>query len=583
MKRMHWLLPGLILVLVLLGWWEGTPTAQAGVITVCPTGCDYDTIQGAVNAAAPSTTIQIFSATYTETVIITKTLTLEGVGQPQPVVSGNDVGRPFTILGSVAVTMTNMTVTRGRTPLEPDGTARGGGVYSQGELFLDTVTIRHNQAIGRDGVDPGEPGAVAYGGGLYVDCHHENSVCYQVQLQNVSVISNTVRGGKGGYGAVGGDAYGGGLAYPCQGVGVFCGNAAALHLIRVEVGENNAYGGDSGSSGGYPASEPGAGFGGGIFTNAIPYIEGSYIHHNKALKDTYIPSSGNDITESMGGGIYILALSEPGREGRIAYSTIAHNQTVVGGGIFLQSSGIKISNSTVSNNLAVCGGGVYDWSFEDTFFDYVTIIENTATITENPVTIPSNSPYSALCPIAFGGGIVAFTPGGVRGYPNLKSSIVASNEALNHEAPDCSAHIKSRGFNFISDTTDCFIYGNLNGNLVNQPIVLRPLQDNGGLTPTHALLAGSVAIDAAAPADCPATDQRNFARWVDGNGDGIARCDMGAYEYGGAPTDVGLVGTIRGRSASISPLLLSLLALTLLFYRLRGRTTNHVPYHDPKS
>jgi hypothetical protein len=51
------------------------------------------------------------------------------------------------------------------------------------------------------------------------------------------------------------------------------------------------------------------------------------------------------------------------------------------------------------------------------------------------------------------------------------------------------------------------------------------LQNNGGETQTHALLFGSLAIDAGNTVGCPATDQRGVAR-PQGNG-----CDMGAFEY----------------------------------------------------
>jgi hypothetical protein len=47
------------------------------------------------------------------------------------------------------------------------------------------------------------------------------------------------------------------------------------------------------------------------------------------------------------------------------------------------------------------------------------------------------------------------------------------------------------------------------------------------MTPT----SGSPAIDAGDNAACPATDYRGIARPVDGNGDGNAVCDMGAYEW----------------------------------------------------
>ena len=54
--------------------------------------------------------------------------------------------------------------------------------------------------------------------------------------------------------------------------------------------------------------------------------------------------------------------------------------------------------------------------------------------------------------------------------------------------------------------------------------LLGPLADNGGPTLTHALLAGSPAIDAADAAACPATDQRGVVRPRD------AGCDVGAFE-----------------------------------------------------
>jgi len=59
--------------------------------------------------------------------------------------------------------------------------------------------------------------------------------------------------------------------------------------------------------------------------------------------------------------------------------------------------------------------------------------------------------------------------------------------------------------------------------------VLYPLALNNWVTPTFALRRLSPAADAAVGA-CPSTDQRRVTRPRDGNGDGVALCDLGAYE-----------------------------------------------------
>lgn len=59
---------------------------------------------------------------------------------------------------------------------------------------------------------------------------------------------------------------------------------------------------------------------------------------------------------------------------------------------------------------------------------------------------------------------------------------------------------------------------------------LGPLQDNGGGRPTHAPLQGSPLVDTDG-GTCPAVDARNVARPVDGNGDGVPTCDVGAVEF----------------------------------------------------
>ena len=94
----------------------------------------------------------------------------------------------------------------------------------------------------------------------------------------------------------------------------------------------------------------------------------------------------------------------------------------------------------------------------------------------------------------------------------------------------------SKGHNLIGDPNSgiwVLGFGDLLGS-AQDPLDARlgPLANNGGPTRTHALLAGSPAIDRGDGAGAPATDQRGpgFPRRKDGNGDGRAAVDIGAFE-----------------------------------------------------
>jgi cysteine-rich repeat protein len=129
----------------------------------------------------------------------------------------------------------------------------------------------------------------------------------------------------------------------------------------------------------------------------------------------------------------------------------------------------------------------------------------------------------------------------------LKHSILAKNSGL---APDCAGGggLISQGYNILGDDSGCS-FVQANDDHVGQSATpldpkIDPLASNGGLTKTHALQTGSIALEGGDLAGCTyegetgnslalVDDQRGLARPWDSDADGTSRCDIGAYEKGG--------------------------------------------------
>jgi len=298
------------------------------------------------------------------------------------------------------------------------------------------------------------------------------------------------------------------------GPGVFAINVSGNHQSRVFEVQGKI----TASISGLAISDGSATDGGGIFNDG-------------SLTLTNVVLSGNTATGNGG------AISNQGGLS-IDMSTLSGNSAGNGGGIFNAGGGVTITNSTLSGNTASPtgtggGGGIFNAGVSGT----VTILNSTlsgnsvtggtgggifnggGTVNVSFATLANNSANA-------GGGIYS-----TAGTANFKNSIVANSPS----GGDCAGPgtINASGVNFTTNGT-CPGFTQVTSAQLN----LGPLADNGGPTQTHALLPGSVAIDAApdctdlngtpgksVPKDVVETDQRGVSR-----PQGKA-CDVGSFEF----------------------------------------------------
>ena len=171
----------------------------------------------------------------------------------------------------------------------------------------------------------------------------------------------------------------------------------------------------------------------------------------------------------------------------------------------------------------------------------ITVSGGTARLTN--VTLARNT-YAAdplLAPAVRSSGGLAVLAGTV----TIANTVVSGNTddtAATTAARDCTGPVTSRGYNLFLPRAGC-ASTRATGDLTGRDPRLGPLADNGGRTPTLLPSAvsplvdhGSPALPGSAAADaCTTGDERGVHRAADGDGDGTARCDIGAVERRAAP------------------------------------------------
>ncbi len=268
--------------------------------------------------------------------------------------------------------------------------------------------------------------------------------------------------------------------------------------------------------------------GGGVYNNGVLEVSrctftgdqshngtGGAIYNNQGsvtVSDSTFDANTSVSIVGYGGAVY----NATGGTFTIERSLFSGNSAYFGGAAYNVGGTLTIVNSTFSGNTATETGGQGG-----------AIYSPTGTVKVSNSTFVGNDADS-------GGGDLYIGATGAGAALSIKNSIVASDTGS-----DCtlsgSSTFAASGVNFDVDGTCAALDGA--SFTSSSSLHLGNLANNGGPTATVALLAGSAAIDAVGVNECTdvdgapvSTDQRGISRPQDGNGDGTALCDAGAFE-----------------------------------------------------
>lgn len=412
--------------------------------------------------------------------------------------------------GNLALNST--TITGGRLSSVNRERLYGAGILNQGTLIIQDSTVAGNEI---------DSGYDANGGGVFSEgiLTISNSVVRDnfaigavwasgggIQSHNSLTLANSSISGNRAVSLGAPDyssAIGGGIM-----------SRGTLNISNSEIINNEAYG-----YGSYDAT------GGGIFNSGAASISRSTVTGNKAESSHESYYDGSIISWGEGGGI----ANNWWGDLEIVNSTISNNQAPWAGGGLLNRGDTRIYNSTITGNDKQ---GIYTYCYG--YGSYAETVLRSSIVSGNSSgeagVFRANECY----------------------YDNMDVMTVDSNNLFGH-----SGQAGVSGFDL--GASDFVPSVGLNS-------ILLPLANNGGSTQTHALPAGSPAIDQVMSWPCDAApisgrDQRGQPRNANGAG-GVTdkECDVGAFEFQPtaaapslliSPTTAGAVGGVAFTPADI--------------------------------
>jgi hypothetical protein len=439
------------------------------------------------------------------------------------------------------------------------GVARGGAIYLINATgSISTSSLSANAVSG--GAASAGASALGLGGAVSL-------TGVTLTMTDVDLVQNVANGGDSATG-IGGYAKGGALHV----------SGSILTCESCEIAENRAIAGE-----GSIDAQDGLATGGGLAlldTNATldrtaidsntvtgsgPMGGAIEMQGGNATEETVLITHGSlafnaataSHTSSQGG-----AIRQAGDLLTIRNTAITGNDADDGGALFQQSGSAKISLSTFSANHARHNGGAI--ALDSGLLARMVELSN-VTISGNSADLSGGGAYIKGTPLSpdaatlkLANSIVTdSTNGGIYLAEGLTQPVLdAGNSIVGAQASgaDCTvsgAVILTTSGGNLESGTDCGFTQTADRQSVAD-LGLATLGANGGETLTHALLAGSPAIDGGRQRICNRDankkDQNGDARFYDGNSDREFACDSGPVEYQGLLANPGFEQELDGAS-----------------------------------